>query len=527
MRSPSLALLLLAAGCARVVAPGGGPEDRDPPVLLESNPAPGVVEGLPERISLLFSERLDPGNSEPLVFPDPGHETRFRGNRIEIVLDSASRGPTLILLMPPGMADLRGNSSPAPVQLAWTTADTASAPSLSFRTATRGGGMVSTSSLVRLYMLPDTAAPIRTAFPDTSGLGTFPWLEPGDYRVTAFEDRDGSLTWENQTEPGTTSEVSLAAGARESLDLVFTVVDTVGPRILEAGALDGYHVLLQWNEELPRVPPPPDRFRLAAPDGSDLEILGTSLMPGRTSGMLLLHTRLLPDTLLTVFAGGVADVPGNLSLPDSLSFWADDSLPEEAFDVVSVYPADGQTEVNPAGPFILVLNAWVSLDSLAGRYTVTRVSDGASVEGTMERSDAVSFAFTPDMHLAGQVQHRIDLLPGLTTLWGDTLEARTWVFSTAWSTLPGSVSGAVSGTWGQVILVLAPAGGAGEKITAETSPGEYTIGEVPPGRYTLSAFRDSNENGIWDPGEPYGAWPGVLEVSPGQETGEVDVGILP
>lgn len=387
--------------------------------------------------------------------------------------------------------------------------------------------MVSPSSLVRLYMLPDTVAPLRTAFPDTSGLGVFPWLEPGEYRVTAFEDRDGSLSWENQTEPGTAAEITLAEGARESLDLVFTVVDTVGPRILEAGALDGYHVLIQWNEELPRVPPPPDLFRLTAPDGSEPEILGTSMMPGRTTGMLLLHTRLLPDTSLTVYAGGVADVPGNLSAPDSLSFWANDSLPKEDFDVVSVYPADGQTEVNPAGPFILALNAWVPLDSLACRYSVTRVSDGAAVEGTLERTDAVSFGFTPELHLTGQVQYRIELLPGLATLWEDSLEARTWVFSTAWSTLPGSVSGTVSGTAWPVTLVLAPAGETGEKITAEASPGVYTLEEVPGGRYTLSAFRDSNGNGLWDPGEPYGAWPGVLEVSPGLETGGVDIGILP
>jgi hypothetical protein len=77
--------------------------------------------------------------------------------------------------------------------------------------------MVSPSSLVRLYMLPDTVAPLRTAFPDTSGLGVFPWLEPGEYRVTAFEDRDGSLSCENQTEPGTAAEITLAEGARKAL----------------------------------------------------------------------------------------------------------------------------------------------------------------------------------------------------------------------------------------------------------------------------------------------------------------------
>lgn len=510
-----------------MVPPGGGPEDREPPFLLESSPGPGIVEELPTGLVLLFSERLGPGNPEPLLFPDPGHKTRFRGDRIEVTLDSPPDGPVLALLVPPGLADTRGNRSRCPLQLAWTTADTVSLASLSFSATTRGGGMTAPSSIVRLYMLPDTAEPVRTAFPDTAGFGVFPWLEPGGYRVSAFEDRDGSLVWESQTEPGTEVEITLEAGARESLDLVFTVVDTVGPVLLEAGAPDGYHVLLQWNEELPRTPPPADCFSLRAPDGSGPEILGTSMAPGRSTNMLLLHTRLLPDTSLTVYAAGVKDVSGNPSSPDSLTFWACDSLPEEAFDVVSAFPGDGQSDVNPAGPFILTLNAWVSLDSLADRYSVTRVSDGVAVEGTLERIDALSFAFTPVLHLQGHVQHRIDLAPGLTCLWGDSLEARTWVFAAAWSTLPGSVSGTVSGAGGPVTLVLAPAGGTGEKITAETSPGAYTMEGVPGGRYTLSAFRDRNGNGLWDPGEPYGAWPGILEVRPGLETEGADIAVLP
>jgi len=155
------------------------------------------------------------------------------------------------------------------------------------------------------------------------------------------------------------------------------------------------------------------------------------------------------------------------------------------------------------------------------------VSDSTRVEGTWSRPDAVTFLFTPDQHLSGQRQHRVDLAPGLATLWGDSLPAQSWVFSTAWSTLPGSVQGTLSGTGRETTLVLTPAGGEGQTRTETLAPGPYTLDAVPGGRYTLAAFVDTNGNGSWDTGEPYGAWPGVLEVFPGFPTLEVNIAVLP
>jgi hypothetical protein len=320
---------------------------------------------------------------------------------------------------------------------------------------------------------------------------------------------------------------SLESGSTQHLDLVMAVVDTIGPAISSASAINTHQILLEWNEELHRTVPAPDHFRISSVADSEVELLGVSQMPGRTRGRLLLHTAGVPDTLVTLFASGVSDLMGNLSRPDSISFWGTDTLPSEEFAVVSAFPADGLPDVSPEGPFSITLNAWVPMDSLSSHWSMTRVSDSTRVEGTWSRPDAVTFIFTPDQHLSGQRQHRVDLEAGLTTLWGDSLPAQSWVFSTAWSTLPGSVQGTLSGTGRQTTLVLTPAGGEGQTRTETVTPGAYTLDAVPGGRYTLAAFVDANANGTWDSGEPYGAWPGVLEVFPGFPTLEVDIAVLP
>jgi hypothetical protein len=494
---------------------------------MGSQPLPGLSGSLPQTVILEWDERIEPYSAVPLIFPDTPHSVVFGGRTMRIELDSPSPGAMLTLLLPGGLSDTRGNASPEPLNLVWTTADTASTSKLTFQASLQGGGSAPPSAVVRLQSLPDTTVFTRGAFPDTLGYGEIPWLLPGEYRILVFDDRDGSRSWEDQTEPGVAAIFSLEPGSTQHLDLVMAVVDTVGPVISNAGALNTHHILLEWNEELSRTVPSPDLFRIMSANGEEIDLLGLSHMPGRTRGRLLLHTAGVPDTLMTLFAAGVSDLMGNLSRPDSISFWGTDTLPSEEFAVVSVFPADGLPDVNPEGPFSISLNAWVPMDSLSSHWSMTRVSDSTRVEGTWSRPDAVTFIFTPDQHLSGQRQHRVDLEAGLTTLWGDSLPAQSWVFSTTWSTLPGSVQGTLSGTGRQTTLVLTPAGGEGQTRTETVTPGAYTLDAVPGGRYTLAAFVDANGSGTWDSGEPYGAWPGVLEVFPGFPTLEVDIAVLP
>jgi hypothetical protein len=132
------------------------------------------------------------------------------------------------------------------------------------------------------------------------------------------------------------------------------------------------------------------------------------------------------------------------------------------------------------------------------------------------------------MELLGERQYRIDLDSGLVSLQGDTLAGRSWTFRPAWSDMPGSISGVIRGiSAGPVTLVAASAGGGDGSHIGLVSPGGYELEDIPGGRYTVSCFLDRNENGVWDPGEPYGAWPGVVEVFPGMDSSGTDIQVVP
>jgi hypothetical protein len=228
----------------------------------------------------------------------------------------------------------------------------------------------------------------------------------------------------------------------------------------------------------------------------------------------------------TLRISGVEDFLGNPSDPDSIEFEAVDSLGVDSLIVRSTYPAPGTLDVPASASIEFSFSDWVDPDSLLSRFSMTAVADGTPVEGMLEVLDARSFRFTPGHELLGEQQYRVDILPGLEGPSGDSLASHSWSFIAAWGAEPGSIEGSVRGGW-DVLIEARAAGTSGVSYTFEVSGGEFLLEDIAAGRYTLSGWSDRNGNGLWDPGEPYGTWPGVVLVRPGISTKGVMIEILP
>ncbi len=153
--------LLLIAGCAKIVAPTGGPEDREPPVIEVVDPEPGYTRNIPSRVLIEYSERLREDEGVVQVYPGPGDIT-FTGRGITV--SSGDTGDVLTITVSgscrtsgqqdgrtgnPGM-ELHAESAFAGVR------------GLVSRT---GGGSVTETTRCDLYLMPDTASALLTGFP--------------------------------------------------------------------------------------------------------------------------------------------------------------------------------------------------------------------------------------------------------------------------------------------------------------------------------------------------------------------------
>lgn len=529
MRTGRLLLVAMTVlSCAKMVAPGGGPEDETPPVIVEVVPPPGTGYAGLERITVQWSERLEPASAVIFLYPSMEYDLEVSGSSMRIDLGSPVGEEPLVIHIPGEIADRRGNRLEGSEDLVYTSADTLPSGGMEIAASRQGGGSLSRTTLVELYR---DSALMRRTIPDTSTVAGLYWLESGDYRLLCYEDPDRSYTWDSQVEAGIDTQVTLASADTLRVEVTLTVVDTLGPVLSEVTSLDSYHARLLFNEEVSYESF--DRGEVSIRDslGEPVPVNGYWLTGGASAPSVILSTRKMPDELLTAQLDDVEDLMGNPSRPDSMEFYGTDSLPQDSLRIRSYYPPEGSDNAEPGGPFRISFNYWVHPDTLENRLVLERVVDSTSVQGSIRVVDGRSFEYYPDHQLIGEQQYRFVLEPGIGTLWGDTLsQPFSWSFSTLWGDEPGVLAGTISGAAGTpVILQISRTGGGTDAgiIYEEAGRGLYTVDEVPAGRYTVAAFVDRNGDGVWNPAEAYGTYPGVVLVQPGLITRDVDIEILP
>lgn len=524
---PLFTLFFLSA-CAKMAAPDGGPEDETPPEIISVLPPPGA--GYPDlrEITVEWSERLEEASVTVLIYPAVKYDLDVSGSTLKVELESAVGPEPLVIHLPEEIQDRRGNQSGISEYLVYSSGDSLPGGQLVIAMTKQGGGNLSSITLVELY---NDSTLVRRTSPDSTGTAWIKWLEPGTYRVLCYEDPDRSYDWNSQQEAGIDSSFVIAENDSIRMDAVLTVVDTLGPVLTEITALDSYHVELLFNEEVSYESFDSGEVILEDSTGNDIPVNGFWIPGGFSGNTVVLETCKIPDARITARITGVEDLILNPSRPDSMEFFGLDSIPADSLRIRSYYPAPGSDNADPAGPYRISFNYWIDPDSLAERFSLTRVTDSAVVHGTLNVVDGRSFTFYPEHQLVGEQQYRFELLPGLSTLWGDTLKNPfRWAFSPLWGDEPGSISGRITGSASANLkLQISRTGGGGDAAVnyMDVRAGEYRVNDIHAGRYTVAAFVDMDGGGTWDPVEPYGTYPGVVLVQPGLVTGNVNIEILP
>lgn len=217
------------SGCARVIAPEGGPKDLVAPVLQKVVPDSGATKvSTTDPMVLEFSEWVDPATvrSAVTLMPSPARapEILVDGPRVTIrlrePLDSAT---TSVLRLGAGIADFRGAASGSAREVPFSTGVALDSGSLAVRawiaddsTAPRAArvrvGLYALDSsrrmgLARLLRRRDSTSwlagppspwrekPWRWAQTDSLGIARFTHLGAGRWRVVAWDDADKDGYW--------------------------------------------------------------------------------------------------------------------------------------------------------------------------------------------------------------------------------------------------------------------------------------------------------------------------------------------
>jgi uncharacterized protein (DUF2141 family) len=300
VRACLLALVvgLAGGGCARKLAPSGGPPDVAAPMLLSSVPDSGAAGvDTAAAIRLSFSEPMDRLSVQSNLLLAPGVRSgtwKWEGGRNVSVLPDRplARDRTYVLLLGAAARDARGNALDRPVLVHFTTA--AAFPPGLIEGRIDGRGVSPDGVFVWAYRedlghAPDSTALDMDGLAQARGGGLFRLVGldvPGTYRLWAFVDRNRNRTFEPGSDLLASSDslVTLASGAAEARDVRLVAVDPEALARVEGGVVDslspGIEALRIEARGVPRVGEAADRVAVIAIDVVSGRFAG-SLRPGR------------------------------------------------------------------------------------------------------------------------------------------------------------------------------------------------------------------------------------------------------
>jgi hypothetical protein len=273
-------------GCASVAAPPGGPEDREPPVVIRATPDSGAVGVSDRRVFFHFDEIVSDrgtgtGALERLVVISPGvGEPRVSWHRDAIGVrprDGWRPNTTYSVSLLPGTRDLRGNVSTTQQTIVFSTGSTLAQGMIVGRIFDWVAERPAPRARVEAHPLSDSTLRY-SATADSAGRFALGPLAGGEYVVRGWVDVNANRIID-RNELSDTGRTRVADGpgpgqlAPEPLELLAAMRDTLPPRISTAAVRDSVTIILTFDRPLdPTQLPAPAQYRVLRSDSTTVGI---------------------------------------------------------------------------------------------------------------------------------------------------------------------------------------------------------------------------------------------------------------
>lgn len=514
-------LLFSMYRCAHQVAPGGGPEDKTPPVILTTFPEQDSVnvKGL-EYVELNFSEPILKASlaNNYWIVPElsGGFEIDWQGKkRVRFKLkDSLALNQTYVFTLGTGVKDLRNNRMYSPLRLAFSTGAVIDSGSISgkvfaekkqrdvFIYAYRLGKPVNPDSLLIHRPQYFTQANERDEF-------NLDHLPAGSYRVFAMRDEDLNKKYDAGVDwigiPSLDVTLDSVNHSVTDFSLFLFQEDYSGPQIKKVDTVSAGQIDVQFTEP---IQPSRDIFIQVSDSTSGENIPMPQLSFDRKTKNLvnLFFKEKLKNKRLKIQIKNAVDLAGNRG-QDSVFVVTAPSHPDTtSLRTLGLTPPNGAQNV----PFDAEIQASFNVPVDSGLFShlfSMKNEKNQVVEGSFNFFDLRNPVFKPDtlleMGLTDSIQIRVD---SLKDFWGrpfpDTVLSSS--FTTRKLEDLGEIAGIVTASDTadtQAILVAKTIQGNFSYKNLVKTGRKYLVEYLPQGSYLVTAILDKNGNSIWDRGK--------------------------
>lgn len=549
---------LVAAACAREGMPPGGPRDRIPPWVVDTDPPAGSIYVPPDvSPTLTFSERIQPRSIEGNLYIAPivefVAEPNWRGNEITVRFEEpllADR--TYIITVGTGIRDMRSNRMDSTFVYALSTGPSIEEGEVNGLTV--HDGQPARNTYVWAYDLagkpdpnPAGTTPDYLTQAGRDGTFTFTHLSAGRYRLFAFLDQGRDRLYDAGVDPigVPTRDVVLSEEGMSDGPMWFrmAVNDTAAMHVMSARVSHRREVSV-FLSEAPREDMVRDTgaYAIAGVEADEsLEVTSAYQDPADPATIVLTTAPQVRDRVYRLTVTGLENTWSEpMDTTENTAEFTGSAIENPpAPRLLEVHPDNRSRDVAQSVELRFSFSEPVTLEEGA---VVLRDSTGQESGGDLRWIDATVAAMQPDSLLQLSTDYEILVLAGLVSnmfdqplqATGDRPDTLAYTFSTIDPESYGSLSGRFededpsgAGAVGISLYPLRDSEPASE--TQLDGPGDFRFDNVLPGRYILQAYRDANGNGKFDygnalpfvPAERSMVHPDTLEVRLGWETEDI------
>jgi len=495
--------------------PGGGPIDKIPPRVVQTDPQPDSLR-IPkdlQRIRIYFSERMNQASLSKNLFVSPPLQYTIEWpdwNEAELLLnDSLLANRTYVISVASGVEDLHRNKMAESYQFAFSTGNDMDRHMISGRVYSDKTGYPYS---VFAYVLPDST--VFNPFADepdyitmSGGDGRYKlnYLKGGKFRILAVDDMNANFLLDGSMESfgisfrdaRLDSEITAVAG----IDFRISRLDTTPPEVQNVRPQNSTTVQLRFSETVI-----PTIFSgISGKDslsGDSLKLLRIAYNKEFKSVLDIFTVPQDSGHTYALHIPALADSNGNrFDSTETLYFHALGKIDTTRFQLDAFVPKDSAIQQLPDTKICFRFSKAVDPQALENSFSLF-TNSAVSIPGRWSFPSAYAACFIPLQTLKPDSSYRAVLqLSEVRSVWGKVLADS--VASHYFTLISSRELGAISGRVAKMDSLNAPVylqcvplrkGVAGTTVRVR-GDGRFIVPNLAEGKYTLQGFRDTDRNG--------------------------------
>ncbi|MBC5994141.1 Ig-like domain-containing protein [Pontibacter cellulosilyticus] len=497
-----LSTAILAASCASVSAPEGGPKDETPPTLVSSNPKDQQLNVSTKVITLTFDEEVQQNklNSELLITPNTDNRYKVKNERNVLKLEfekPLQENTTYTLNFRDGITDITEKNKAANLKLSFSTGAYIDSSKVSGTVVDLLTQKPQKEAIVALYPTTDTLSvrknkPYYQTQTDAAGKFELTNIKEGQYRIYALADKNNNAFYDNEEEKiGYLEQPITITASTQPVTLELVKIDTKKP-ILNRRENYTDRFTANYNEGI-------KTFKATTVQAPSIKIASKIIQVGKAAELFKTAGYNGGKTILTA-----VDSAGNIAV-DTLEIKFEGKRAQRIKGAQRKVVNTTSNENKAVGSMV-VLELETPI-AITGKEPVSILADTTVIRKLKYpeelKLDSTKTEVSFKMPSIDARNKRISLLLDSTAI--KPIEGGPIKFVPIPITLAenggvGSVKGTVDTKYKSYTIQLL---GQDDKVVKQvTNLKTFDFKNISPGTYKIRVLIDENNNGKWEAGDP-------------------------